>query len=104
MVGDIVEVWFPFTNLRGGKNRPAVVLADVGMNDWVLCELTSRSQSRPGDVEVTPVDMQSGNLARNSWARVGRLHTLNDSVFARVFGSLTNDKLSEILAAVRNLF
>ena len=59
MVGDGIEVWFPFTDLTGGKNRAAVVLADVGMQDWVLCELTSRRQSRPGDVLVTPADMQS---------------------------------------------
>ena len=104
LVGDIVEVWFPFTNLRGGKNRPAVVLADVGMNDWVLCELTSQRQSRPGDVPVTTGDIQSGRLHRDSWARVGRLHTLNDSVFSRIFGNLTTAKLSEIHAAVRNLF
>ena len=52
VVGDIVEVWFPFTNLRGRKKRPAVVLADVGMDNWILCELTSRVQSRPGDVPV----------------------------------------------------
>ena len=104
MVGDIIEVWFPFTDQTGGKSRPAIVLADVGMQDWVLCELTSQRLSRPGDVPVTSNDMQSGNLRRDSWARVGRLHTINDKVFNRTFGSLGNPKLSQILAAVRNLF
>ena len=104
MAGDVVEVWFPFTDMARGKNRPAVVLADVGMDDWVLCELTSQRQSGPGDVQVTTTDMQSGSLHRDSWARVGRLHTINDSVFHRTFGSLTNPKLAQIIAAVRNLF
>ncbi len=104
VVGDVVGVWFPFTDLSGGKTRPAVVLADVGMNDWILCELTSRRQSRPGDVPVSRSDMQSGSLSRDSWARVGRLHTLNGQVFSRVFGRLTNDKQAQIAAAVRGLF
>ena len=104
VVGDVVQVWFPFTDMSGGKNRPAVVLAYVGMDDWILCELSSRSQSRPGDVPVRRDDMQSGTLNRDSWARVGRLHTLNDKLFSRFFGRLTNDKQSEISEAVRGLF
>ena len=104
VVGDVVEVMFPFTDLSVVKRRPAVVLADVGMNDWIVCELTSRRQSRPGDVPVTQGDMQSGNLNRDSWARIGRLHTLNDGVFSRTFGRLTNNKREEIARAVRALF
>ena len=48
--------------------------------------------------------MQSGTLRYDSWARVGRVHTLNDELFIRFFGRLTDAKLSEIHAAVRNLF
>lgn len=104
MVGDVVEVPFPFTDLSSSKKRPAVVLADVGMNDWVLCELTSSRRSLPGDVPVTNNDMQSGRLDRNSWARVSRLHTLSARLFVRHFGRLTDAKQSEIAAAVRSLF
>ena len=46
MVGDVVLTPFPFTDLSQTKIRPAVVLADVGMQDWVLCEITSSSQPR----------------------------------------------------------
>ena len=74
------------------------------MDDWILCELTSRNQSRPGDVPVRRSDMQSGTLNSDSWARVGRMHTLNDKLFRRVFGHLTTAKLSEVHSAVRSLF
>ena len=46
MVGDVVLTPFPFTDLSEIKIRPAVVLAGVGMRDWVLCEITSSSQVR----------------------------------------------------------
>ena len=71
MVGDVVEVPFPFTDFTGDKIRPAVVLADVGEAVTGSCaELTTRPQSRPGDIPVTRQDMQSGRLRHDSWARV----------------------------------
>ena len=104
MVGDIVEVDFSFTDLTGEKTRPAVVLADVGGDDWILCRLTTRRGSRPEDIRVTNQDMQSGSLLRNSWARVGHVQTFKGTVFYRTFGRLTDAKREEILQAVRNLF
>jgi mRNA interferase MazF len=40
-VGAVVLVPFPFSDLSQSKRRPAVVLADVGRNDWILCQITS---------------------------------------------------------------
>ena len=104
VVGDIVEVPFPYTDLSGQKSRPAVVLADVGMGDWLLCEITGRRRHRPGDIEITQGDMSAGALDRNSWARPGRIHALHESLFEDTVGRLTDAKLAEILAAVRALF
>ncbi|MCH8535834.1 MAG: type II toxin-antitoxin system PemK/MazF family toxin [Flavobacteriaceae bacterium] len=39
--GDIVLIPFPFTDLSGVKNRPAVVLHSSG-EDVVLCFLTTQ--------------------------------------------------------------
>ncbi len=104
MVGDVVEVPFPYTDLSDAKSRPAVVLADVGMGDWILCEITSRRRQRPGDIMITQGDMQNGALDRDSWARPGRLHALNAGLFEGTVGRLTDAKLAEILAAARALF
>lgn len=104
MVGDVVGTPFPFTDLTEIKVRPAVVLADVGGEDWILCELTTREESRPGDIRVTRQDMQSGLLLYDSWARVGRIHTLHSSLFHRTFGRLTDAKRDELLREARNLF
>jgi mRNA interferase MazF len=40
--GQVVLVRFPFSDLTRSKLRPAVVLANVGRNDWVLCQVTSK--------------------------------------------------------------
>ena len=104
MVGDIVETPFPYTDLRVVKSRPAIVLADIGMADWILCAITSRRYMRPGDIAITQADLESGALDRDSWARPSRLHALNESLFEDTVGRLTDAKLAEVLAAVRGLF
>ena len=38
-----VIVHFPFSNLSQSKLRPAVVLAEAGRGDWLLCKITSKS-------------------------------------------------------------
>jgi hypothetical protein len=39
--GAVVLPPFPFSDLSQAKLRPAIVLADVGRDDWILCQLTS---------------------------------------------------------------
>ena len=46
-VGSVVLVRFPFSDLSSSKLRPAVVLADVDRQDWVLCQVTSNPYSDP---------------------------------------------------------
>ena len=104
MVGDVVLAPIPFTDLSQVKIRPAVVLAGVGMQDWVLCEVTSGPQRRGQYIALRPGDMATGRLKLRSWARPDRLTTLNDSVFERRLGRLSAAKHAEIAAAVRSLF
>ena len=104
MVGDVVLTSFPYTDLSGVKTRPAVVVADVGMGDWVLCEITSSVQMRDRYISIRSADMETGTLRRDSWVRPDRLTTLNVGVFKRTLGRLTDYKRSEIVAAVRSLF
>ena len=104
MVGDVVEAPISFTDFSGGKVRPVLILADVGMTDWILCPLTSGQQRRSDDIQITRGDMQSGSLPRDSWARASRLYTLNERVFRRTLGKVSNAKQAEVVAAVRSLF
>ena len=104
MVGDIVLTPFPYTDLSQATIRPGLVVASVDMNDWILCQITSSSQARARDIAIAHGDMQSGGLTAGSHVRPERLITLNESVFQRTIGRLTDAKLAEILAAVRSLF
>ena len=50
--GAVVLVRFPFSDLSQTKLRPAVVLADAGRGDWILCQVSQalrrRSRNKAG--------------------------------------------------------
>ena len=53
--GSVVLVPFPFSDLSQSKLRPAVVLADAGQGDWILCQVTSSPYSDAVRRARTPV-------------------------------------------------
>jgi hypothetical protein len=49
VIGEVVVLPFPQTNLQAGKRRPALVVADLAGDDLILCLMPRRSVplSRP---------------------------------------------------------
>ena len=41
--GDIVVVPFPFSDLSEAKRRPALIIADLTGDDFILCQITSQN-------------------------------------------------------------
>ena len=41
--GDVVVIPFPFSDLTGAKKRPALVIADAGGDDVIMCQITRLS-------------------------------------------------------------
>ena len=103
-IGSVVLVRFPFSDLSSSKLRPAVVLADVERDDWVLCQITSNPYSDFRAVEITTDDFSEGSLMRVSYARPGKLFTANTSLMERNAGALTPLKRKSILSCVADLF
>ena len=67
--GSIVLVPFLFSDLSESKLRPAVVLAEISRNDFVLCQVTSNPYADPNAVELTDEAFAEGSLERVSYAR-----------------------------------
>ena len=81
-----------------------MVVADVGMRDWVLCQITSSAPAGKLHIDIGPNDLNRGRLKVQSWVRPDRLYTVNDGVFHKTLGHLSSTKLAEVRAAVRSLF
>ena len=101
--GAVVLVPFPFSDLSQSKLRPAVVLADAGKGDRVLCQVTSKSYADPNAVEINDTDFSSGSLKVISYARPGKLFTASGNLIAAKVGELKKEAFEQIIDAVVNL-
>ncbi|MCF7838063.1 MAG: type II toxin-antitoxin system PemK/MazF family toxin [Candidatus Marinimicrobia bacterium] len=99
-VGSVVLVRFPFSDLSSSKLRPAVVLAGVERDDWILCQITSNAYADSRAVQIDESDFASGSLMRTSYARPGKLFSANTSLMQRIAGELKQPKLSAVVSAV----
>jgi mRNA interferase MazF len=102
-VGLIVLVPFPFSDLSEAKLRPALVLADSGRDDWILCQITSNPYADPRAVELTDADFDTGSLRVTSYARPGKLFTASSSLMVSEAGNLSQATLQIIVQAVIDL-
>jgi mRNA interferase MazF len=98
--GQVVLVQFPFSDLTASKLRPAVVLAEAGRGDWILCQITSKSYGDSRAISLDAGDFASGSLRLASFARPGKLFTAHTSLVASQVGELTAGKFSAVRNAV----
>ncbi len=103
-VGNIVLVTFPFSNLKGQKVRPALVLANVEFNNFVLCQITSKSYTGRVAICIESKDFIKGNLPVVSYVRPDKLFTADATIIRDAVGQLSPAIKSKILKSVRELF
>lgn len=101
--GAVVLVRFPFSNLSRTKLRPAVVLADSGRGDHVLCQVTSKAYGDGAAVVLDDTAFASGSLRVTSYARPGKLFTANRDLMTASIGHLTEDARTRLVDAIVDL-
>jgi mRNA interferase MazF len=101
--GVVVTVSFPFSDLSSLRLHPAVVLADAGRGDWVLCQVTSKSYADASAIKLEDGDFDSGSLHLTSYARPGKIFTANESLMVTQVGKLKDDSFKKVVDAVIHL-
>ena len=99
-VGQVVLVPFPFSDLSRTKMRPAVVLADAGRDDWILCQVTSNPYGDEKAITVSEKDFQSGVLRVTSYERPGKLFIANASLIVESVGELRTSTIKRVIEVV----
>src|SRR3990170_1841408 len=96
--GDIVLVPFPFTDLTAAKRRPVLVLSsrdfNAGLNDFIVCGITSNLANASHSVLIDNKDMAKGRLPAPSRIKVGKIATLLQSLSLRTVGRVKADVLA----------
>jgi len=93
----IVVIPFPFSDLSGTKLRPAIVLAETGHDDWLLCQITSNLYIDPDAVRLTNANLDKGALNTVRFARPMKLFTANVDLIVKRVAVLSDETFRAIL-------
>lgn len=104
VVGEVVVLSFPQTNLQAGKRRPALVVAELAGKDLILCQITSQARSDGYSIPLTTNDFKKSRLSIDSFIRPNRLFTIEQSVILYAAGKVKDAKLEEVKSGIRKLF
>jgi mRNA interferase MazF len=89
--GDIVLIPFPFTDLSGNKNRPAVVLIESD-DDVTVCFITTQLKwMTEFDMTLQPSDVNG--LKITSLLRLNKFATIDKDLIIGRLGSLNNEQI-----------
>jgi mRNA interferase MazF len=102
-VGSVVLIPFPFSDLSNSKLRPAIVIAAVDHNDWILCQVTSQAYSDSQAIEISDDSFQQGSLQRMSYVRPGKLFTAHVALIRKTVGQLKPEVLKQIVEKIQHL-
>lgn len=92
--GDIVLIPFPFTDLSGSKNRPAVILID-SPNDVTVSFITSQLKwAEQHDLLLKP--SRSNGLKRESLLKLSKIATLDKEILLGRLGTLSSRDLTQL--------
>ncbi len=103
-VGSVILVTFPFSNLKGQKVRPALVLANVEFGNLVLCQITSKPYTSKLAICIKSKDFTKGHLPVESFLRPDKLFTADATIIKDVAGELSPTTKNKILKSVHELF
>lgn len=99
-VADIVFVSFPFSDLSHAKLRPALVLAYAQRNDWILCQITSKSYNDNKAIRIDEADYKNGGLNLVSFVPPSKLFTANAALFNKNIATLTDAAHEKVIRAI----
>jgi mRNA-degrading endonuclease toxin of MazEF toxin-antitoxin module len=106
--GDVVEVFWYYTDMSGGKQRPEVALDHDFLNglvdDTILVQITSTRHAIPGtEVELDPsIELGSG-LSRVCVASCMNVVTVEQARILQVIGFLSDAAMQQIEACLKTV-
>jgi len=99
--GSVILIPFPFTDLKGSKIRPAIVLCKNDL-DVTICFVTSELRWKTKhDVSVFP--SQDNGLKVPSLIRISKIATIDSDLVLGELGTLSNAEIMELNKALKEL-
>jgi mRNA-degrading endonuclease toxin of MazEF toxin-antitoxin module len=106
--GEVVEVFWQYTDLSGGKQRPAVVVQGDFLNglidDTILVQITGRQHGIPGtEVLLDPAVETGSGLSKVCVASCPNIMTIEQARIIGVIGVLSDSAMQQIEACLKTV-
>ena len=99
--GDVVLVVFSQTD-GNRKQRPALVILDIGDDDIILAPITTTERKSKGDYKIK--NWRQSGLLLDSWVRLTKITCLNKSDTRRQLGTFSASDKNQIVLIWNKLY
>ena len=96
---DIILIPFPYSDLTGSKQRPALIISNYKINktqDRICCLMSTNEHK--DDLPIKKEDFKVGRLPFKSFVRSHRVFTINEKIINKKICTITesfHDKVVE---------
>jgi mRNA interferase MazF len=98
---DIVLIPFPYSDLTGSKQRPALIVSNEKINktnDRICCLITSNQPEEA--IKIKKEHFNEGKLPFQSWIKPYRLFTINEKIIKKKICSINQTFHTRILKEI----
>jgi mRNA interferase MazF len=98
---EIVLIPFPYSDLTGAKQRPALIVSNKVLNsaqDRICCLITSNPTNE--GLEIKKEHFEEGGLPFKSWAKPQRLFTIDERIIKKRICRISRKFHEEILRGI----
>jgi mRNA interferase MazF len=100
----LVIIPFPYSDLSVSKIRPAIIIADLNNDDFILAQITSQNYDEKYSVKISQRDLISGILLNDSFVKFSKIFTADKQIISKSIGKLKQEKFKTIIENLIDLF
>ncbi len=102
---DLVLIPFPFTDLSGTKNRPALIIyRNSKTNDIITLAITSMLSNNTNAIYIDSTNLQTGFFPKKSHVLYSKIFIISEHQIIKKFGSLNDITYTKIISSLKKLF
>jgi len=105
---DVVLLPYPFTDLKGKKVRPALIVSNDLVNnkskDCIMLPLTSVIKDESYSIVINQDDLSSGQLIKSSRIKIDKIFTVEKRLVVMKIGTLSHNTFEKVKAELLNVF
>ena len=98
---DIVLIPFPYSDLTGAKQRPALIISNEKLNktqDRICCLITTNKPKQ--SLFINKGSFEKGKLPFKSWIKPQRLFTIHEKIIKKKLCTINNVLYKEVLKEI----